>query len=248
MLTGGLLVLIGLTCALWPHPHYYSFTVLTSIGCSMIAAGITSWFTPLNDEVFRRFSELGIKDFYPSRRDVENQKWCEWLRNAREKCILIGIAHYEWSRDEEFEAALTEALRRRVRVKVFFLDPNSEMAALRAQEDTRRNTIQTIKTTINTMWEIRQRLDAAVRDHFQLFVYNATPTGTTWIDELMIVTHYLPSFANLTSPALMLEPAIGPSGKRSSYSVYAENAMQIELHKSTRLDEANIDHYRAVGN
>lgn len=246
LLAGLVIVLGGIIFAIWPHPHYYTANVLISVGSSMMAAAITSWFSPLNDEVFQRFAKSGIHDFYPSRRDVENRKWCDWLRHARERCTLIGIAHYEWSRDEEFEPALTQALRNKVLVKVFFLNPNSGMAQLRAREDTRRDTLQIIKTTINTMWEIRERLDPEIRGNFQLFVYDATPTGTTWIDELMVVTHYLPSFANLTSPALLLVPGRGSDGSRSSYAVYAENARQIELQKSTRIDEGNIDDFRAV--
>jgi len=190
---------------------------------------------------------LGIEDVYPSRRDVERNKWVQWLRRARRSCVLLGIAHGNWRLDHDFEGALIERLQNNVEVKVMFLDPTRTAADLRAKEDKTRNTKMEIKTSIQFLWRIRQNLPPELRPRLRLFVYEATPSlGLTWIDDkFMVATHYLAGSTNLTSPALLLEPGRFESERLDLYDIYAKNAQSIEQEFSVEIDERNVEHYLA---
>jgi hypothetical protein len=83
-----------------------------------------------------------------------------------------------------------------------------------------------------------------LKARFKMYVYNATPSlGLTWTDDLMVATHYLAAFKNLTSPALFLEPARFPHRASNLYKVYAENVKMLEENLSTHLSEENITQY-----
>src|SRR5207244_3053631 len=103
-------------------------------------------------------------------------------------------------------------------VKILFLNPNQLAVVLRAREEARgkhsRTTQDVIKESIRRVWEIRESLKPGVKEHLRLYVYDATPScGLTWVDDQMIVTHYLAGSVDLTSPAVLLKPAkIGTGG------------------------------------
>ena len=88
------------------------------------------------------------------------------------------------------------------------------------------------------MWNIRNKLEAEAKEKFKLFVYSATPAGITWVDNLIVASHYLAAFQNLTSPALILRPV----SSQDMYSVYAKNARAIAEH-ATELKTEIIDQY-----
>src|SRR5580700_6160139 len=229
---GLVLVLVGLLFAIWPNPHPNIATVLISVGASLIAASVTTFLSPVTEEVYQRFLKMGVTEVHASRRDIDPHRWCEWLGVANEKAILIGIAQHEWSRDTEFDPTVMDRVRHNVKVQVYFLDPHCQIAVKRSEEDTGRDLINTIKKSIEVMWKIRNRLEEGVRDNFKLYVYSATPVGTTWVDNLIVASHYLSAFQNLTSPALILRP-VSP---KDMYNVYAANARAIAGH-ATELTE-----------
>jgi hypothetical protein len=235
---GLMLVLIGLLLWIWPKSHLYTATILISIGSSLIAASVTTFLSPVTEEVYQRFLTMGVTELHPSRRDIDPHEWCQWLRDAKEKCLLMGIAHHEWARDTEFEPAIMDRVRHKVKLEVYFLDPDSDIAKKRAEEDTGRDLINTIRKSIHVMWEIRNKLEPGVQDYFKLYTYSATPVGTTWIDNLIVASHYLAAFQNLTSPALILRPVLS----KDMYSVYSANAKAIAEH-SQELTQAKIDSY-----
>lgn len=229
---GIIVVLVGLLFAIWRPPHPNIATVLISVGASLIAASMTTILSPVSEEVYQRFLRMGVTELYASRRDIDSHRWCEWLATASEKCMLLGIAHHEWARDTEFEPTVMDRVRHKVRIEVYFLDPNSEIAVKRSDEDTGRDLINTIKKSIEVMWRIRNKLEVGARENFKLYVYSSTPVGTTWVDNLIVASHYLAAFQNLTSPALILRPV----SSKDMYSVYAANARAIAGH-ATELTE-----------
>ena len=237
-LAGLILALCGLLLWVWPTPHLYSATVLISIGSSLIAASVTTFLSPVTEEVYQRFVKMGVTELHPSRRDIDPHRWCQWLREAKERCLLIGIAHHEWARDTDFEPAVTDRVRHRVKLEIYFLDPDCDIAKKRSDEDTGRDLINTIKKSIQVMWDIRNSLEPAAQQYFKLYVYSATPVGTTWIDNVIVASHYLAAFQNLTSPALILRPV----SSRDMYSVYSANARSIAEH-AEELTQAKLDAY-----
>lgn len=230
---GIIIVLVGLLFAIWPNPHPNIATVLISVGASLIAASMTTMLSPVTEEVYQRFLKMGVTEVYASRKDIDPHRWCELLASASEKSMLVGIAHHEWARDTEFEPTIMERVRHKVRVEVYFLNPNSEIAMMRSEEDTGRDLINTIKKSIEVMWKIRNKLEGEARENFKLYVYSATPVGTTWVDNQIVASHYLAAFQNLTSPALTLRPV----SAKDMYSVYAANAKAIAGHATQLTDE-----------
>jgi len=123
-----------------------------------------------------------------------------------------------------------------------FLRPKSPAATLRAHEEEGKrgkDTREVIKESITFMWEFREKLGAASKDRLKLYVYDSTPScGVTWIDNFMVVTHYLAGLANLTAPALLVKPPYVGMG-HSLYDTYAEN-VRIIIAEGTEIDEKNI--------
>ena len=240
------LVLIVFGGFIWEkHPRWS--TVSISVGTSLIAASIVTYFSPTNREVFQRFLSLGISDVYLSRSGINNDQWVKWIRSARNQCTLYGISNNNWCRDPDFRPALLDLARREVVVRVFFLDPNSEVARQRAREEnpaTARDTIQTIKESVKFLWDLRVEMGEDLQKWLKLYVYNATPSfGATWVDNLMIATHYLAGFPNVTSPAVVIRPVQTTGGDRDLYGIYEENIRNVEKHHVTEIEEKNVANY-----
>ena len=225
-----------------------AWSVLIGIGGSLIAAALTTFFSPLSRDLYRKFVGLGVEDVYPSRDDIPKRNWCAWLRSVRKRCLLLGTANNNWCRDPDFASTLKERLRSGVSVIVLFLNPDPESKAIqtRAKEDKGRDTGKAIRESIKVMWEIREELkeEPKAQEGLQLRVYDATPSsGVMWVDDsFMIVTHYLAGFANLTSPALKVKPVLTKAGERDLYRTYEENATEL-VRRSTLIAPENISKY-----
>jgi hypothetical protein len=222
--------------------HILWGSALVGIGASMLAAMLVSFAGPDGEETYRKFLQLGVTDFYPNRNMVPNESWVDWLEGAQRRCVLLGQAHGEWIRDDRFEPALVGRLISGVQVEIFFLDPTTEAAEVRQKEDYQKLKTQTrIRDSIKALWEIRSRLDNAAKERLCIFTYAATPSlGVTWIDDWMLVTHYLAGFNNLTAPALRVESSPKP---RSPYAVYAKNVDRIREKFSERVTDENVGKY-----
>jgi hypothetical protein len=216
-------------------------SVLIGIGSSAIAAGIVAFLSPFYESAYSRFVSLGIEKVWPSRKDLPKREWVNMLSHANEKCTLLGIAHRGWCKDDRFRPALEDRLTRGVNVKILFLKPESESARLRTEEEGRDTKAEILKS-IAKIWEIREGLKAGVKERLRLYVYDATAScGLTWIDEYMIITHYLAGKPDVTSPAIRFQPAqIGTGGL---YDVYAENVEIMETQRAIELNDSNIQEY-----
>jgi hypothetical protein len=212
------------------------------IGTSMLAAMLVSFAGPNGEETYRKFLQMGVTDFYPNRSMVPNENWVNWLEGAQRSCILLGQAHGEWIRDDRFEPAFVGRLIAGIRIEIFFLNPNTSEADVREKEDRQKQrTKARIKDSIRELWKIRSRLNETAKSRLKIYTYDATPSlGVTWIDDWMLVTHYLAGFSNLTAPALRVESSPNP---RSPYAVYARNVDQIRDHFSMEVSDDNISKY-----
>lgn len=232
----------GLIGQLLSPAHSFWGPALVGISSSMIAAMLVSLAGPDGQETYQKFLQMGVKDFYANRNMVPGEAWVDWLESAQRSCILLGVAHGEWLRDDRFEPALINRLIEGVQVQIFFLDPTSAAADVREKEDQqRRDTKSRIKDSIRALWLIRSRLtDARTMGRLTIYTYDATPSlGVTWIDDWMLVTHYLAGFNNLTSPALRVESNSKP---RSPFAVYSRNVLRIR-EISTEVTDGNVDKY-----
>jgi hypothetical protein len=244
----GLLFVVAGIVAACRDINPVTWSVLIGIGGSLIAAALTTFFSPLSRDLYQKFVGMGVEDVYPSRDDIPKHNWCDWLRSCRKSCMLLGTANNNWCRDPDFKSTLMERLRAGVTVKILFLDPNPGGKAIRtrAKEDKGRNTEKAVRESIKAMWEIRQELseERKAQDRLELRVYDKTPSsGMTWVDDrFMIVTHYLAGFANLTSPALRVRPVQTRPGQRDLYRTYEENANEL-LKDSTLIKEDNVQQF-----
>jgi hypothetical protein len=241
-LFGLVLVFAGSMLSLLKYPSWA--TALVSVGCSLVAASVVTYLSPVSEDVYQKFLTLGVTDVYPSRREIANPQWVDWVRTARRNCTIVGIANNNWCRDPEFPKAVVDRLRSGVEIKIYFLDPTSSAAETRAQEDKVRDTLRTISESIQFVWKLRNDLDDTLKGRFKVYVYRATPSaGVLWIDNFMVVTHYLPGSANVTSPSLIVRPVSSASGKQDLYGVYADNVKIVEATYSTILSDDNVTNY-----
>lgn len=242
-IVGLVLVAAGIVLYFTPRPHPYIANALLSVGSSILAASILIFLSPIQEDLYKKLVRLGIVDLFPSRRDIQNYKWVDWLREARHQCVLLGIAHNNWCRDPGFEEVLLDRLRHGVVFEILFLDPASPLAEARAREDKPRDTVRTIRESIRFMWELRERIEEQTRKGLKLYVYDATPScGTLWVDGFMVVTHYVAGLANVTSPALLLRPAES-SGRQDLYALYQGNVTAIKNQWSTEITAENVGKY-----
>jgi hypothetical protein len=224
---------------------WWSF--LVGVGAATLAAAIVSYLSPYNEAAFRRFLSFGIRQVWLSRRAINEKYWVDQVNGAEEKCFLLGIAHGNWCQDEKFLPTVHERLKHNVLFKMLFLNPNSKAAELRAAEEARlrpgRETIDTIRKSIKTMWDFRQQcLEAGLRDRLRLYAYEGTPScGLMWIDKTMLVTHYLAGASDVTSPALLVEPPEGGM-EGSLYDIYSRNLEELET-PSVLITEQNIQQF-----
>jgi hypothetical protein len=222
-------------------------SLLVGVGAAVIAAAIFAYLSPFNEPAFRRLLSLGVEEVWSSRQEIEDPYWVDRLHGAQENCTLLGIAHGKWCDDVRFAPTLSERLNHGVMFKMFFLNPESSAAELRAIEEKRqkngRDTRDAIRRSINTMWTFRQELEPGVRDRLRLYVYKATPScGLMWIGQTMVVTHYLPGLPDVTSPALLVTPPAGGIEK-SLYNTYARNVESMEKNTSIVIEEGNIHQF-----
>lgn len=228
---------------LW-HKEYIGVilgSLLIGVGSSAIAAGIVTFLSPFYEASYRRFVSMGIEKVLSSRKEVRKRDWVDMVYAAKDTCTLLGIAHGGWLNDGRFLHALEDRLKRGVRVKILFLDPNCESAKLRKREED-RDTEDEIRKSIKKIWEFQRGLQPSVKVRLRIYVYDATAScGLTWIDDYMIITHYLAGKPDVTSPAIRVQPAqIGTGGL---YDVYAENVENMENKYTTELDDRNIKRF-----
>ncbi len=223
-------------------------SILAGVGGSVLATVLVSLFGPGGDRIYQTFLRLGVTEFWANRDLYPKTRWVGGLREANHQCTLLGQAHGDWCADDGFRDALVDRLKAGVMVEVFFLDPTGGAAQVRHNEDRRglKPLLSRTRASIKELWDIRQQLDPPERDRLRLYVYNATPSlGLTWIDDTMLVTHYLAGSLNLTSPLLRVESR---PARDTLYSVYARNVDAIRNNYSTEISADNIARLTMEGN
>jgi len=130
-----------------------------------------------------------------------------------------------------------------VKIEISFLDPTCDAAKVRAEEDSRRaNQLKPrIRDSIQQIWNIRQGLEAEVRSGLTLYTYHATPSlGLTWVDDFMLVTHYLAGSINKTAPLLRVQFRPMP---HTLFAVYEGNVKEIRERFSKEITQENVARY-----
>ena len=129
-----------------------------------------------------------------------------------------------------------EKLNGGVVVKIFFLDPNSEAAKVRDNENQPSATILSISRTIGLFWDFRMKLTDEQKARLHIFVYRCAPCHITWVDDTMFVSHYLAGQAN-SSPVFVCEDG------GDLYRTYSAHVAIIEEGHATELTPGNAADY-----
>lgn len=110
-------------------------------------------------------------------------------------------------RPELRKAVESAAREQRTRFRILILDPTSQVAAQRAQEEGKRQFLPTIEQSLATLQAMRERLGHEIAStHFQVKVINRTNIYCRIVraDNMMLVTKYLGHSSGGSSPTVEL--------------------------------------------
>jgi hypothetical protein len=128
--------------------------------------------------------------------------------SATKRIFFCGYSHRSIFRQESILGALSAALAREVNVRLLFVDPNSQAAALRAAEPAYEHSsslLEDIVEAIGTAAEFRRQLIEAVQQRFEIALSVRAPCAAYFIvDELCIVSLYGPEVTGSGGPSLVL--------------------------------------------
>lgn len=250
--SGVFFLLAGAYAALLALPNVTA--ALLGVGTSLLATWIASYVLNIQEYLRQGPIDYGLVGVWADRKgrqpaDQQPINWVAEVRKTEDRCVLLGVSLSGFSIDdrEDFKNVVT-ALTSRVKFDILLLDPNSGVAALRAEEEKLlgEDTDGRIRRSIKAFWEIRESLPADRRGNLRLFVYGEVPTfSLVWIDRFMIVTHYLPATRNANSPAYALwdmkpfKPA-----EKMLYSIFARNVDAVMRSSRTReINAQNLGEY-----
>ena len=171
VLATGVTVAVGGAVA-WHFKHLGAIggSLSVGVGSSIVAAAIVAYLSPLSEAAYRRFISLGIDEVWPNREAIPKRFWVDWMSNAQQNCMLLGIAHGGWCHDIRVPGALRDLLERGVHVKILFLDPNKDAAKLRShEEEEKRNTQDQIRESIQFLWDLRKQLAAGIKNRLRIY-------------------------------------------------------------------------------
>lgn len=202
------LVLLGLGVALSPTSTWGAVSV--SIATSLIASVVVAAFALEREAFAQTMMDLGVHQLFRDRkRDFDDDFWTNLVSGAQTHFRVLGTANHGYWHDEQARQdttrTLTDAIvKRRVDVEFLFLNPDGEFCGRRGQEE-QRDTARDALVSIDRFWALRESLPAKHRRQLVLREYDVTPScGITWVDDTVLVTHYLAGRNNLGSPGLLL--------------------------------------------
>jgi hypothetical protein len=231
--------------------------VLIAVGTGVISATIVAAIALEREDFAQTVMGLGVQDVFGDREaHFDNDFWNRMIKAARQRFDVLGVANHGYIRNapikQETEDAITDAVRRGVRVEILWLDPENPLADIREQEEGRRTRDEIIES-IEFFWNLKHKLGSDPKGDLVLKVHTAMPTcGLNVSDDLMVVSHYLSERLNLGAPGLVLGPSMslvdrlvelvrrGESRLPKITEVYMSNYTQISS-DSTEIDQARID-------
>lgn len=179
------------------------------VGTSLIAAAAYTVLTRVQEEFAESLREQGLIDLFPSRlRQFTDDDWPRLIESAKDHYYVLGVANHGYMGSEpvreSIHHALAGAAHRKVSVEFLWLNPDSDFAGAREEEEkrtTRRDTVDAIEWFGN----FRASLADDEQKQITLLEYDAIPScGLTWSDDQLVVTHYVAGQNNLDSPGMIL--------------------------------------------
>jgi hypothetical protein len=257
---GLLLLLLGVVV----RPTTTLGAIAISIATSLIASVVVAAFALEREAFAQAILDLGVERLFGDRkRDFGDDFWTNLVRTCRNHYRVLGTANHGYWHDEQTRQdttrTLTDAIvKRSVDVEFLFLKPDGDLCKRRGQEE-QRDTMKDTLVSIDRFWTLREELPEAHRSRLVLKEYDVTPScGITWVDDTMLVTHYLAGRNNLGSPGLLLrsggpsmDTLVRPVGGEEAVApltdVYVRNFKEIASNeKSTVLTEQRVSELRLL--
>lgn len=181
-----------------------------SIATALISAVVVASFALEREAFAQRLMDLGVSQaFHDRKRDIADEFWTRLVERCREHYRVLGAANHGYWHDEQTrndtKRTLYDAIvKRKVEVEFLFLKADGDLCLQRGREE-QRNTVKDTLVSIRQFWEFRESLPDEDRDRLALKEYDSIPScGITWVDDSLLVTHYLAGRNNLGSPGLLL--------------------------------------------
>lgn len=192
-----------------------------------------------------RLQDSGLIDIWVDRSKIDRSIWCQKVKQASQRCIILGMASYGYREDPHMEETIRTVVAKKVPIEIYFFDPTyKEILEKRAEEEKTRITEESIRRSIKFFYDtIKKNLSEEMKSHFKLFVYRATPTlSVTLVDDYMIVSHYLATLPNEHAPSYhIIKRAV--SGE-TLFEQHMKNVEDIQKQKTTEeLTDENIKTY-----
>lgn len=207
---GALAGLVLLVVAAFLRPATWVPDLSLAAGASLVAAAAFVFLALPKDEFVERLGDLGLENVFLNRdKEFGDNDWLDFVKGAKHHYRVLGTGNHGYINStasaEKFGPAFRDAIeRRRVEVELLWLNPESELAARRENEE-RRGTRSDAIEAMEWFFNLRQSLNDAGKQRLALLEYEQTPAcGIVWADDRIVVTQYLPGRANLFEPGLVL--------------------------------------------
>jgi len=210
----GLAALIGVVLVVVAaaiKPTSFVGALCISVGGALIAASVFAFFALGKDEFIERLWDLGVADVFKNRKkDLPDDFWVKLITDARHHYRAVGPAHHGYIGDAPSRRKFTEAFRQavidhRVEVEFLWLDPLSDLAAVKEAEEAPRTTRHDAVESMEFFWAFREGLEDALKEKVSLRTFKKYPTcGIVWSDGQVLITNYMPFTPDLFSPGLLL--------------------------------------------
>lgn len=193
--------------------------IIYGVGTAIVAAGLVTLIA-LEPEITQQLQsltmlkmgeacqELGIQEFFASRSAKDDEFWADEIRKAKREYTVLGVASHRYiqssAKQSAFRQHFLDAARRKVTVTFFFLNPTTDYAKRRSEEEG-RDTIREIIETVEWLFQVKSALDASHQEYLKIYSYEDLPTiGITKVDDRLIIAHYLARELNADAPGMIL--------------------------------------------
>jgi hypothetical protein len=201
--------------------------------------------------------------FHDRRAAMPDHFWPGLIRSAEHFFGLLGTANHGYLTSAAVQQETREAFQAAFkkdgfRAAILWLDPESNLARCREDEESRRGTRLDTINSIMFFSDLREQLGVP-HQHFRLRTYSSMPTcGITWADDQLVVVHYLTGRLNLQSPGLLLEGTAGlmsrlgralvggGSTDPTLVDVYRNNFKEVDERHAKDVDAARLEHLRRL--
>lgn len=208
LLFGAALIAIG---ALTMGPSQLAGQTLLATGSALFAAAAFAFLAVPRNLWAAELQRNGVIEVFSRRLAAfSDADWEERVREARHHIRILGGSNHGYiGRDgamwaTTYQQTFKALVDRGVHVEVLWNDPTKAAAEASEREERRRARADAVESMEHFL-ALKESLPERVRDQLVLREYDDPPScGLVWIDDKLVVSHYLPGRPHFESPGLVL--------------------------------------------